>query len=92
MSEVTKHVVAKLSTITKTVYRMQDDDLVVTTPSNEDARVTQVKLTAHGWEALGVAKQATSRFIENGFYGLSDDEIHNLTENLERVFRNLNGV
>lgn len=92
MSEVTKHVVAKLSTMTKTVYRMQGDNLVITTPSSEDARVTQVKLTAHGREALVVAKKATSRFIENGFYGLSDDEIHNLTENLERVFRNLDGV
>lgn len=92
MSEITKHVVAKLSTITKTVYRMQADDLVKTLPSLDDARVTEVTLTENGLEQLMEARKVTSRFIENALHGLDEDEIVGLTRTLEKVFRNMNGV
>jgi len=52
ISEISEHAVAKLSTITKIVYRMKDDGLVETSQSTQDGRVTQVSLTAAGRQAF----------------------------------------
>lgn len=42
ISEISIHAIAKLSTITKIVYRMKADGLVETNTSASDGRVTQV--------------------------------------------------
>lgn len=92
MSEISKHVVAKLSTITKTVYRMQNDGLVQTVPSSTDARVTEVYLTEMGESKLSDVRRIVSRFAEIALDDFSPEEVRTLTLMLERVFRNMNGV
>lgn len=92
MSDIAKHVVGKLSTITKTVYRMQNDGLVQTLPSSSDARVTEVYLTEFGENKLLDARRTVSRFAEIALEDFSSDEVHRFTLMLERVFRNMNGV
>lgn len=90
MTEISTHTVAKLSTITKTIYRMQDDGLVKTSYSLVDGRVTEVVLTKAGLEKLELAKQATSRLIEKAFNGFTEEEISYTNKCLEKIFKNIN--
>lgn len=92
MSEIARHVVAKLPTITKTIYRMQDNGLVETIPATHDARVTEVRITPLGEERLEQGRSITSRNIENALHGYDDEEVRALTRNLERIFRNMNDI
>ncbi|MCH8531794.1 MAG: MarR family transcriptional regulator [Saccharospirillum sp.] len=89
MSDIATHVVAKLSTITKTVYRMQDDGLLQTRPSAQDARVTEVYLTDLGVQKLAEARQAATRLISSALDDLSDQEVAVFTRTLDKVFHNL---
>lgn len=90
MSDIAIHAVAKLSTITKIVYRMQEDGLLRTSPSAQDGRVTEVELTEHGLARLAIARQATSRVVEKAFHAFDKDEIVYINRCLSKMFGNLN--
>lgn len=92
MSEIAKHVVAKLPTITKTIYRMQDAGMVETRPGRFDARVTEVAITPLGEHRLEQGRDITSRNIENALHGFDDEEVRQLTGKLERIFKNMDGI
>jgi DNA-binding MarR family transcriptional regulator len=89
ISEISLHAVAKLSTITKIVYRMKDDGLVDTAPCTNDGRVTQVSLTANGRESIGRIQEATRSLFSQSFQGLSEAQIQKLNKTLETIFNNL---
>lgn len=89
MSDISMHAIAKLSTITKIVYRMKEDGLVETRPSPEDGRVTLVSITDAGLATLSQIHQVTSGILAKGFRGLSDAQIAKLNDTLEKMFRNL---
>lgn len=92
MSDIAVHTVAKLSTITKIVYRMQEADLVVAVPSDEDRRVTEVELTEQGEEQLSVARELTHRLVEKAFHGLDAEEVVALNRCLGKIFNNLKSI
>lgn len=92
MSDIAIHTVAKLSTITKIVYKMQEADLVVTTPSPEDRRVTEVALTEQGEAQLEVAREITHRLVERAFHGLDAEEVVALNRCLGKIFNNLKSI
>jgi MarR family transcriptional regulator, organic hydroperoxide resistance regulator len=91
MSDIAIHAVAKLSTITKIVYKMQEAELVVTAPSDEDRRVTEVTLTEQGEFQLGIAREETHRLVERAFKGLEAEEVVSLNRCLSKIFNNING-
>jgi MarR family transcriptional regulator, organic hydroperoxide resistance regulator len=89
VSELAFHGVLKLSTMTKTVQRLEADGLVRTGSKPSDARVTEVFLTDGGREALdGVRKQA-SRIYRQAFEGFSAKEMEDLNNVLQRIQANL---
>lgn len=89
ISEISTHAIAKLSTVTKIVYRMKDDGLVDTATSTEDGRVTQVRITAAGRAAIERIQDGTRDLFKRSFNGLTDAQIQRLNRLLETVFNNL---
>ncbi|MNZ96716.1 HTH-type transcriptional regulator Hpr [compost metagenome] len=89
ISEIAIHAIAKLSTITKIVYRMKADGLVDTNPCSSDGRVTVVSLTDAGRQAIEQVLIATSDIFSNSFKGLTDAQITRLNSSLETIFNNL---
>jgi DNA-binding MarR family transcriptional regulator len=89
MSEIAQHAVAKLSTITKTVYRMKAEGLVETATSEQDARVTVVSLTNLGREAIERSQLATHHIFQRSFNGLTPLQIRKLNESLHLILDNL---
>jgi len=81
--------VAKLPTVTKTVYRMKADGLVDTQTSSDDGRVTEVSLTRQGRDAIEQIQAATSDLFRHSFKGLTDAQINRLNRLLEAIFNNL---
>ena len=89
ISEISTHAIAKLSTITKTVYRMKEDGLVDTAPCEDDGRVTQVRITAEGRAAIERIQVATSDVFKRSFTSMTEPQIQRLSRLLETVFDNL---
>jgi len=89
VSEISVHAIAKLSTVTKIVYRMKADGLVDTNTCSNDGRVTQVSLTDAGREAVEKAQAATSAIFNVSFKGLTDAQIAKFNSTLEKIFDNL---
>ena len=89
MSEISLHAVAKLSTVTKIVYRMKSDGLVDTATSELDARVTVVRLTALGRQAIERSQLAIGHIFMRSFHGLTPLQIKRLNESLHQILDNL---
>ncbi|WP_028696410.1 MarR family winged helix-turn-helix transcriptional regulator [Pseudomonas cremoricolorata] len=89
ISEISTHAIAKLSTITKIVYRMKDDGLVDTAQSAEDGRVTQVRITDTGLQAIARMQDVTHELFQRSFKGLTEAQVQRLNRMLETVFHNL---
>ncbi|MHC5351150.1 MarR family winged helix-turn-helix transcriptional regulator [Metapseudomonas furukawaii] len=89
ISELSEHAIAKLSTVTKIVYRMKDDGLVDTAPCANDGRVTQVTITDHGRRMVEEIQANTAHLFTNSFKGLTEAQIAKLNVTLEKIFANL---
>ncbi|TSH97159.1 MarR family transcriptional regulator [Verticiella sediminum] len=90
MSEISEHAIAKLSTITKIVYRMRAEGLVETSTSANDGRVTEVSVTEAGRQAIAAIQEATQNLFARSFRGLTPAQITKLNQLLEVLFNNLN--
>ena len=89
MSDIALHAVAKLSTVTKAVYRIQEEGLVETSTSPQDARVTLVKITAAGRRALERSQLATQHIVSRSFEGMTPGQLKRLNESLRVILDNL---
>ncbi len=89
ISEISVHAIAKLSTVTKIVYRMKEDGLVETAQSATDGRVTQVTLTEKGRQAFFDMHKVTDGLFHDSFRGLTEAQIRKLNQILARIFDNL---
>ncbi|MBS7661591.1 MarR family transcriptional regulator [Pseudomonas lalucatii] len=89
ISEISEHSIAKLSTITKIVYRMKDDGLVETRQSAQDGRVTQVSITAKGHQTFQTMHEVTEGLFHASFQGLTEAQIRKLNQTLATIFDNL---
>ena len=82
ISEISIHAIAKLSTITKIVYRMKADGLVDTRASETDGRVTQVSMTELGRKTVEKIQGATSHIFNESFEGLTEAQLNKLNATL----------
>ncbi|CAD5106236.1 MarR family winged helix-turn-helix transcriptional regulator [Zestomonas carbonaria] len=89
ISEISEHAIAKLSTVTKIVYRMKADGLVETNPCSNDGRVTQVSITEAGRRTVEQIQVSTAHIFANSFKGLTEAQITKLNQTLEKIFNNL---
>lgn len=89
ISEISEHAIAKLSTITKIVYRMKEDGFVETYQSIQDGRVTQVRLTEAGRQAFFTMHDLTDDLVQSSFRGLTEAQLRKLNQILSSMFSNL---
>lgn len=89
ISQIAEHAIGKLPTITKIVYRMQDEGLVVVKTSDQDGRVSLVSLTEKGHEAINGVTQATTGLFDGIYDGLSKEDLEQLMKTLRHMFQNL---
>ncbi|WP_374266292.1 MarR family winged helix-turn-helix transcriptional regulator [Zoogloea sp.] len=89
ISEIATHSVIKLSTITRIVQRMREDELVQTSTNVEDARITDVAMTPRGEKLLADIQQATHKIFVRGYTGFTEAQLKRLSQDLERLFNNL---
>jgi len=89
ISELTEHAIAKMPTITKTVYRMRDEGLVKLQQSEEDGRVMIVSLSAEGHNKVSLVREQTEELFERAFKGLTDAQIARATRFLNQFFDNI---
>lgn len=89
ITELAHHGVLKLSTMTKTVQRLEADGLVCTTTRATDARVTEVSLTYAGKTGVESVRKQAGRIYNQAFEGFSATEIAKLNEVLRRLNANL---
>lgn len=89
VSELADHAVIKLSTMTKTVIRMQVEGLVATSPRSSDARVTEVSLTEAGRAGIALVRKQASRVFQQAFADINPGDVEVLNDILKRVFANL---
>jgi DNA-binding MarR family transcriptional regulator len=91
MTEISKHAVGRLPTVTKAVYRMQELGFVEITQNEEDKRVTMVEITPEGDDLLEAAIGRTTRAVDRAFEGLTEKEVTTLNVLLKKLFDNLSG-
>lgn len=89
ISEIAIHAIAKLPTVTKTVYRMKADGLVDTQVRSDDGRVTDVIITDAGRQAIEQIQEATRDLFRESFKGMTEAQITRLNKLLETLFHNL---
>lgn len=89
VTELAEHGVIKMSTMTKTVQRLQADGLVETAPKPSDGRVTEVRLTSVGRETLASVRMQASRVYRQALEGIDDPQLDALLATLRRMFSNL---
>ena len=84
--------VVKLATMTRIVQRMVADALVRTEGSDTDGRVTQVRMTPAGREALARVRVEGSRVFAATFDRTQAIEVEALVVQLHRLFDRLNSL
>lgn len=89
MTEVAKHAVGRLPTITKSVYKMQERGWVEVKQCENDGRVTMVNITKDGLKTINQVIGTTSKTIDRAFEGMSKKETDQLNTLLQKVFNNL---
>lgn len=89
ISQIAEHAIAKVPTITKIVYRMQDEGTVTVKSSPTDGRVSIVRLTEKGHQNIREINETTQKLFKRLFDGVSDAQIQKLNSILQHMFNNL---
>ena len=90
ISELSERSGKKLSTVSRVIERMRNDDLVSTAPRESDNRITDVLLKSAGKQALGKVLKVASKQYERAISGFSEDEIRKIHLQLQGILANLN--
>ena len=89
ISDLSERSGKKLSTVSRTIERMRNDNLVSTTPRKTDNRVTDVFLNEAGMQALEKILVVASKQYERAMEGYSEVEIRGLHDQLKLILANL---
>lgn len=87
--DIAESAVIPLSTMTRIVQRMASGRLVLSAPSQSDARVTEVTLTPLGEAKLSEARVVTAPVYARIIRGLSRSDFDKLIDLLGRLHENL---
>jgi len=89
ISDIVQYTIMKISTVTKLVYRMEDEGYLTTYRCENDRRITRVRITSEGLEKIAAIYEGTKDITEGSFNGLTDDEIIKFNQVLIKMFQNL---
>ncbi|MFS1587678.1 MarR family winged helix-turn-helix transcriptional regulator, partial [Acinetobacter radioresistens] len=76
----------KLTTATKAVYRLVEDDIVEVFSSQLDERVSMVKLTEKGQQMVEQINQISQVTLAGILHAFEEDELHDLNKQLKKLF------
>ena len=89
ISQIAEAAVINITTMMRIVQRMEKDGLVSSAPGKDDARITEVGLTATGETRLAEARVITAPVYEHVFKGFSERDFNRLTGWLDLIHDNL---
>ncbi len=89
ITEISVHAVARLPTITKHVYKMQEQGLVKIRPREDDGRVSVVTITQQGLDKIESVIARTTKVFDAAFEGITEKQLLELNELLQRIFLNI---
>ncbi|WP_342629727.1 MarR family winged helix-turn-helix transcriptional regulator [Nguyenibacter vanlangensis] len=89
ISEIADLAVIRVSTMTKLIYRMENESLVTTAIAPHDGRVTEVRLTDKGRNALEKVRAKASLIFERAFHNVDDAEIRSLMDLTRKIYDNI---
>lgn len=89
ISKLAEEAVSLVPTMTKIIQRMDVQGLVVTRPSAEDARATEVLITPAGRETLDRVRLKVGFISDQAFHGLSNKDLATFTQLASRIYNNL---
>ena len=92
VGQIAEAAVINLSTMTRIIQRMEAAGLVSGRPSADDARVTEVGLTAEGERKAEAARAITAPFYADVIKGFSARDFDQLTRLLNRLHDNLSAI
>ncbi|QHM91853.2 MarR family winged helix-turn-helix transcriptional regulator [Acetobacter pasteurianus] len=81
--------VIRISTMTKLIYRMENEDLISTSVSEHDARVTDVRLTEKGMQVFTEVRAIASLIFGRAFHNFDDHEIRTLINTCSKIYQNI---
>jgi DNA-binding MarR family transcriptional regulator len=89
ISTLSAEAVINMSTMTKIVQRMEVDGLVASGLRQSDARVTEVRLTDIGRDALPEVRELAGQIFRRGFNTLDGKDVDELVTTLKLIFSRL---
>lgn len=89
MTKVAEHAVGRLPTITKSVYRTQEQGWVKVSTNKDDARIAMVKITTSGLDIIEGVIENTSKIIDRAFEGFDNAQTDQLNASLQKILNNL---
>jgi DNA-binding MarR family transcriptional regulator len=89
ISRIAEEAYGKLPTITKIVYRMQDEGLLHIRQSEEDGRISVVALSDRGAAVVDQINGSTGDMFKRLFRGVSESQVRRLNETLALLLGNL---
>ncbi len=89
VSDLSEMTLIKISTTTKILIRLREENLIETMLCPDDNRVTRVKLTQQGEEMVKKINEMPVVLFEDSFKGLKPSDIDRLNDSLKIIKQNL---
>lgn len=89
ISEIVQYTIMKISTVTKLVYRLEEEGYLTTYRCKKDRRITRVRITPQGVAKISAIYEGTRAITEGSFNGLTEEEITKFNRILIKMFQNL---
>ncbi|WP_286728311.1 MarR family winged helix-turn-helix transcriptional regulator [Acinetobacter sp. UBA1297] len=86
ITEIANLSTIKLTTATKAVYRLVEDDIVEVFSSQLDERVSMVKLTEKGQQMVEQINQISQVTLAGILHAFEEEELHDLNKQLKKLF------
>lgn len=86
ITEIANLSTLKLTTATKAIYRLVEDDIVQVFSSDSDERISMVKLTDKGKEMVEQINQISQVTLSGILNAFDDAELHQLNGQLKKLF------
>lgn len=86
ITDIAKLATLKLTTATKAVYRLVEDDIVEVFSSRHDERISMVKLTDKGRVMVEQINTISAVALSGILNAFTEDELHQLNAQLKKIF------
>ncbi len=86
ITEIANLSTLKLTTATKAIYRLVEDDIVQVFSSESDERISMVKLTEKGQTLVKQINQISQVTLSGILNAFEEEELHQLNAQLKKIF------